>query len=266
MPLLIKQQILVFARWPPELVHICLELKMWCQHANVHHPMHEFKHRPNHWNRSPDYNVSWIVCLGFIYSLPTICDTPVWNRRTVPVGGQCGCRHLIPSMLQGRWEEKKEHNWIRYQNKAGVCFNYSSDTGSSWKLWEPAERENERKRKRWSKRGRPRGRGSEGKKGKEGSWGERTPGCGWIMRPEAGGGGAVWEVPDLSEFSVRSPNRVDSGHFHYHNTGRNMSQSRSVYKSSDKGNPWREEQPWNRLIICGGLFGCSENTVLLLLC
>lgn len=188
MPLLIKQQTQVFARWPPELIHICLELKMWCQHANGHHPMHEFKHRPNHWNRSPDYNVSWIVCLGFIYSLPTICDTPVWNRRTVPVGGQCGCRHLIPSMLQGRWEEKKEHNWIRYQNKAGVCFNYSSDTGSSWKLWEPAERENERKRKRWSKRGRPRGRGSEGKKGKEGSWGERTPGCGWIMRPEAGGG------------------------------------------------------------------------------
>lgn len=31
--------------------------------------------------------------------------------------------------------------------------------------------------------------------------------------------GAVWEVPGLSEFSVRSLNRVDSGHFHYHNTG-----------------------------------------------
>lgn len=266
MPLLIKQQTLVFARWPPEPVHICLELKMWCQHANVHHPMHEFKHRPDHWNRSPDYNVSWIVCLGFIYSLPTICDTPdCLKSKNSPGGGAVWLQTPNTQHAAGPVRRKKEHNWIRYQNKVGVCFNYSSDTGSSWKLWEPAERENERKRKKWSKRGRPRGRGSEGKKGKEGSWGERTPGCGWIMRPEAGGGsclGGAW--PFRVQCQVSEPSGQWSLPLSQHRT--NMSQSCSVYKSSDKGNPWRKQQPWNRLIICGGLFGSYKNTVLLLLC
>lgn len=63
----------------------------------------------------------------------------------------------------GPVRRKKEHNWIRYQNKVSVCFNYSSDTVSSWKHWEPAERENERKRKRWSKREWLEGRGKGGK-------------------------------------------------------------------------------------------------------
>jgi len=40
-----------------------------------------------------------------------------------------GPGHPIPHALQAQFEEK-EHNWIRYQNMSGVCFNQSGDTGS----------------------------------------------------------------------------------------------------------------------------------------
>lgn len=149
-------------------------------------------------------------------------------------GGRCGWGHLIPSMLQGQREEKKEHNWIRYQNKVSVCFNYSSDTGSSWKHREPAERENERKRKRWSKGV------MEGEKEKRERKAERAAGVNgpqavagaWEQRLE---GGAVWEVPGLSEFSVRSPNWVDSGHFHYHNTAQICPKAALLTNPATKG-------------------------------
>lgn len=52
----------------------------------------------------------------------------------------------------------------------------------------------------------------------------------WEQRLE---GEAVWEVAGLSEFSVRSPNWADSGHFHYHNTGQ-PSPKAAVYKPCDK--------------------------------
>lgn len=58
---------------------------------------------------------------------------------------------------------------------------------------------------------------------REGSRGEWSPGYGWIMRPEAGGE-AVWEVAGLSEFTVRSPNQEDSGHFHYSTSTSNIRQ------------------------------------------
>lgn len=214
----------------------CLKLKMWLRHANVHNNMHEFKRYPDHWSGSPDYKASWMVFAKALFTLcpPYVMLLTVWNRRAVPVGGRCGWGHLIPSMLQGQREEKKEHNWIRYQNKVSVCFNYSSDTGSSWKHREPAERENERKRKRWSKGV------MEGEKEKRERKAERAAGVNgpqavagaWEQRPE---GGAVWEVPGLSEFSVRSPNWVDSGHFHYHNTAQICPKAALLTNPATKG-------------------------------
>lgn len=72
------------------------------------------------------------------------------------------------------------------------------------------ERHTQRERRRVKKTDSER----EGERGREGSRGEWSLGYGWIMRLEAGGE-AVWEVAGLSEFTVRSPNQGESGHFHY---------------------------------------------------
>lgn len=80
------------------------------------------------------------------------------------------------------------------------------------------------------------GEGKEGKKGREGSRGERTPGCGWIMRPEAGGErclGGAW--PFRVQCQVSEPSGQWSLPLSQHGT--KMSQSCSVYKSCVEGNP-----------------------------
>lgn len=74
--------------------------------------------------------------------------------------------------------------------------------------------EREKTRERGRERVKEKGKGK--RRDREGSRGEWSPGYGWIMRLEAGGE-AVWEVAGLSEFTVRSPNQGDSGHFHYPN-------------------------------------------------
>lgn len=220
MPLLIKQQILVFARWPPELAHICLELKMWCRHANVHHPMHEFKHRPHHWNRSPDYNVSWIVCLGFIYSLPTICDTPdCLKSKNSPGGGAVWLQTPNTQHAAGPVRRKKKSTIGLDTKIRSVFVLIILVTQGALESSESLQRGKMRERGRHGVRGGDRGgEGVRERKGKRaaGVSGPQAVAGSWDQRLE---GGAVWEVPDPSEFSVRSPNRVDSGHFHYHNTG-----------------------------------------------
>lgn len=78
------------------------------------------------------------------------------------------------------------------------------------------EREKTRERGRERERVKKTDSEREGERDREGSWGEWSLGYGWIMRLEAGGE-AVWEVAGLSEFTVRSPNQGESGHFHYPN-------------------------------------------------
>lgn len=233
--------------------------------------MHEFKHHPHHWNGSSGYNVSQIVFTKALFTLcpPYVTLLTVWNRRTVPVGGgPCGCGHLIPSMLQGRWEEKKSTIGLDTKIRS-VFVLIILVTQGALESTESLQREKMRERGRDGVRGSDwAGEGKEGKKGREGSRGERTPGCGWIMRPEAVGVGGGHSLGGAWPFRVQCQVSKPSGQWSFplsqHRT--NMSQSRSVYKSCVKGNPWRKEQPWNQLIICGGLFGFYKNTVLLLLC
>lgn len=153
--------------------------------------MHEFKHHPHHWNGSSGYNVSQIVFAKALFTLcpPYVTLLTVWNRRTVPVGGQCGCGHLIPSMLQGRWEEKKSTIGLDTKIRSVFVLIILVTQGaleSTESLQRKKMRERGRDGVRESDWG---GEGKEGKKGREGSRGERTPGCGWIMRPEAVGVG-----------------------------------------------------------------------------
>lgn len=141
-------------------------------------------------------------------------------------------------MLQGRWEEKKSTIGLDSKTRS-VFVLIILVTQGALESTESLQREKMRERGRDGVRGSDGGgEGKEGKKGREGSRGERTPGCGWRMRAEAGG--AVWEVPGLSEFSGRSPNRVDTGHFHYHNTGQICPQA-APFKTP--ANLCRKKQP-----------------------
>lgn len=154
-------------------------------------------------------------------------------------GGQCGCGHLIPRMLQGQWEEKKSTIGLDTKIRSVFVLIILVTLGALERT-ESLQRYKMRERgwdgARESDRG---GKGKEGKKGREGSRGERTPGCGWIMRPEGRGGsclGGAW--PFRVQCQVSQPSGQWSLPISQHRT--NMSPSCSVYKSCDKGNPWRK--------------------------